>query len=142
MSPLVYERPARTGFQAAVLLAVWGAILWLWHAVDAAPIVVAGLLLLTAPAAVDFATGRRAGLRLDDRMLRWHSGRQQAEIALARIEMVRFERRLDMTMRVRIITDTGQKLKIPQDAQPPHERLEAALNGLSVRCERHPFALI
>lgn len=142
MTPFVFERSPRSRTAMLVLIAVWGAVLSLWILVDAAPFVVALLLAFTLPAALDFALGRRAGLRLDDARLSWHSGRQEAEIALARLTAVRFERRLDLTMRVRVVTDEGKRIKIPQDALPPPAELENALHAREVRVEKHPFSLL
>lgn len=137
-----FERPARTTRAGVILAATWGGILAAWAAFDMAPWVGAALLAFTLPAAWDFAAGRVAWITVDDTHLRWRSGRQEAEIALARIERVRFERRLDLTMRVRLVLEGGRKLALPQDATPPHEDLRKALEARGLRCENHPFSLL
>lgn len=142
MTPLVFDRPPRSRVAIVVLLAVWVGILALWRLVEAADWIIAAMLLLTLPAAWDFASGRRAGLRLGDGQLTWYSGRQKGEVALHRLTSVRFERRLDMTVRVRLVTDSGKRIRIPQDALPPDQEFEQALQDHGVRTERHPFALL
>ena len=142
MTPFVFDRPPRAPASAVILLGLWAAVLLRWRLFEADPLVVALLLALTLPAALDYATGRRAGLRLDDRWLTWHSGRQEAEVALARIHCMRFERRLDLTMRVRVVTDAGKRIKIPQDALPPPAQFETALTARGIKVEQHPFSLL
>jgi hypothetical protein len=140
-APLSHDTTARTARAALILLLVWLAILTLWLALEAAPFIVALLLLATLPAAWDFASGRRAWLRLDDRWLRWGSGRAEGEIALDKIEKVRFETRLDLSVRVRIVIDTGKRYSLPQDAVPSREVLEAAFEARGIATERHHFVL-
>lgn len=142
MTPLRFERPPRTAWSIVVLAGLWLAIVALWWLTEASNWIAAALLLATVPAALDFAMGRRAGFGLDDDRLTWHSGRQSGEVALTRIAAVRFERRFDLTVRVRVQIDSGRRIRIPQDALPPQEVLDKALTARGIRTERHPFALL
>ncbi len=141
MSRFEHHSTARRPAAALVLLAVWGGIVALWLAVGMAAWVAALLLATTLPAAWDFATGRRAALVLDDAQIRWRSGGQEGEIALARIDHVRLETRLDLSVRVRVVLDSGKRLTLPQDALPTPQVLESELAARGVRSQRHHFAL-
>lgn len=140
--PVTHAAHARTAWAAAVVLAVWTGLVALWLLLDAAAWIVLGLMLFTVPAALDFARGRRAWLRLDHHALAWGSGRQGGEIALRRIDRVRFETRLDLSVRVRVVLDTGQRVILPQDSLPPPQQLQAGLDAAGIRTERHHFSLL
>lgn len=142
MTPLEYASSGRTLRAFLILMLVWLAVLTLWFALAASVWIVGALMIITVPAMLDFATGRRAWLRLDDSMLRWGSGRSTGEVALARLDRVRFETRLDFSIRVRLVLDGGQRIILPQDSLPPHPRLQDALEARQIRTERHHFGLL
>lgn len=142
MTPFTFRRNARTRRAALTLLAIWSGIVAMWVLLDAADVLTALLLLATLPAALDFARGHVAELVLDASRIAWHSGRRSGEVALARLACVRLERRLDLTMRVRLVTDTGKRIPLPQDCVPDPAALEAALRDRGVAVERHPFSLV
>jgi hypothetical protein len=140
VTPLVHQGTGRTLRAGLILLATWGALLCLWLWIALAPWIAGLMLATTLPAAWDFATARRAWLRLDDATLDWGSGRARGTIALDRIETVRFETRLDLSPRVRLVLRDGRRLTLPQDSLPPGDTLQTALEARGVRTERHPFA--
>ncbi|KUF11475.1 hypothetical protein [Pseudoponticoccus marisrubri] len=142
MSPLQHEATGRTWTPALVLAVLWSGLLALWLLLEAAPWIVGLLALVTLPAASDFATARRAWLRLDAERLSWGSGRTQGEVALAQLDHVRFETRLDLSVRVRLVLPGGRRITLPQDALPPPKELTAALEARGIRCERHHFSLL
>lgn len=142
MSPLDHSASSRTVKTALILIGVWLAVLALWLTIDLAHWVAALLLAPTLPAAWDFASARTACLRLDDRMLEWRSGRATGQVALVRLDRVRFETRLDLTVRVRLVLDSGKRLSIPQDCLPPWPTLQQALEARGLRTERHHFSLL
>lgn len=141
MTPLEHAASGRSLRAFLVLMLVWLAVLTLWFALAASAWVVGALMLVTVPALLDFATGRRAWLRLDDQMLRWGSGKTEGEVALTRIDRVRFETRLDLSVRVRIVVDGGPRILVPQDSLPPFPKLQQALEARGVKTERHHFVL-
>ncbi|AUC55007.1 hypothetical protein CDO87_18335 [Sagittula sp. P11] len=138
---LEHRASGRTPWAALALILVWLAILTLWLVLEAAGWIVALLMLVTLPAALDFARDRQAGLRLDDRTLAWRSGGSEGEIALARIRTARFETRLDLSVRARLVTDDGRRITLPQDCLPQPPALEEALRRRNVTTERHHFGL-
>ncbi len=142
MTPLTHASQGRSRKALIVLLAVWLAVVAAWIALDVATWIVAGFLLLTLPAAYEYATNKSAGLTLDDTHLRWHSGRHEGEIALAQIDHVRFDTRLDLSIRVRVILPSGRRIPVPQDCLPVHPALQMALEARGIRTERHHFSLL
>lgn len=140
MTPLEHASSGRTLGALLVLLLAWLALLTLWFALMASVWIVGALMILTIPALLDFATGRRAWLRLDDGMLCWGSGRAEGEVSLARIDHVRFETRLDFSIRVRLVLEDGRRIALPQDSLPPHPKLQEALAARGIRTTRHHFS--
>ncbi|WP_300532782.1 hypothetical protein [uncultured Mameliella sp.] len=141
-APLEHASSGRSLRAFLVLMLVWLAALTLWFALRASVWIVGALLLVSLPALIDFGTGRSAWLRLDDKMLSWGSGGSTGEVALTRITLVRFETRLDFSIRVRLVLDDGRRITLPQDSLPPHPRLQEALEARDIKTERHHFGLI
>ncbi len=100
------------------------------------------MLALSLPATWDLATGRRAGLAIEDATLRWWSGRHAGDARLSAIDHVRLERRFDLSLRARLVLPDGRRVTLPQDCLPPLETLENALATVGLRSERHPFSLL
>ena len=136
-APLEHASSGRSLRAFLVLMLVWLAALTLWFALQASVWIVGALLLVSLPALIDFGTGRSAWLRLDDKMLSWGSGGSTGEVALTRITLVRFETRLDFSIRVRLVLDDGRRITLPQ-----HPRLQEALEARDIKTERHHFGLI
>lgn len=139
--PLEHAASGRSLRAFLVLMLVWMAVLTLWFALHASAWVVGAILLVSLPAVLDFVLGRQAWLRLDDTMLRWGSGRVEGEVALARIDHVRFETRLDFSVRVKLVPEGGPRITLPQDSLPPHPKLQEALEARGIRTERHHFSV-
>lgn len=127
---------------ALVLALVWAGLIGMITLLDAAPWIVLGLALFTLPALWDFVSDRRSGLRLDAQALTWWSGARRGHVPLAQIRAVRFDRRLDLSMRVSLVLQDAGRIRLPQEALPEIERLEAALRASGVATERHPFSLL
>lgn len=141
MTLLEHASTGRSLHAFLVLMLVWLAVLTLWFVLQASVWVVGALMLVTLPALLDFATGRRAWLRLDDEVLRWGSGKAEGDVALSRIDHVRLETRLDLSIRARLVLENGRRITLPQDSLPPHPLLQGALEARGIRTERHHFVL-
>lgn len=137
-----FARPARSPKAAVVLCIVWAALFAAFVWLQAAPWIIALLLVFTLPAAFDYARGRTAWLELDSSELRWRSGRQEGKVALPRIERIRLETRLDLTIRIRLVLEGGKRIPLPQDVAPPREVFEAECAARDIRTERHHFSLL
>ncbi len=139
--PFSYTRSARRADGVAVVAVVWLVIALLVVLVDMVWWIAAPLVLVTLPAAWDIWQGRRAGLTLTRDHLSWFSGRITGDVALRDIDTVRFDTRLDLSVRVTLILKNKTKIRLPHDALPPHRDLEAALRARETACVRHHFAL-
>ena len=137
-----FDTTGRNRRTILVLVAVYAALIALLLGLQAAPWIVALLMLPTLPAVWDVATNRRSGLRLGGGRLSWYSGKRRWEIPLSDIDHLRFDTRLDLSVRVTAITRDGRKARLAYDALPPHRALEAAATAQGIKVQRHHFTLI
>jgi len=126
----------------AVLVLLYSGILMALTYLEAAPWLMAIVVLITLPAVFDIAVNRRAGLTLDGARLAWFSGDTADEVALNQIRNVRFDTRLDLSVRVTVILLDGRKIRLPYDSLPPHRAFEKELVDQRVATERHHFNLV
>ncbi|MEQ5826376.1 hypothetical protein J3456_03280 [Sulfitobacter sp. NFXS29] len=142
MAAYTYRRHARSRTALLVLPTIWAALGagWLW--LDASGWLVGLLGLFTLPALWELFTNPVSGLTLDDGNLSWVTGKRDAKIALAQIDHVRLDTRLDMSVRATVVLKTGRKIKLPFEATPAHRALETALHARGITTERHHFTLI
>lgn len=139
---LTFRRTGRSRRNIVVLVLVWAALLGMLVVLQAAPWIVMFLWLFTLPLAWEVWKNPESRLTLDARDLDWSGILGADRVALGQIDKVRFDRRLDMSMRVTLVLADGRKIRLPHDVLPPHERFEAALQAQGVRIERHPFSLL
>lgn len=125
-----------------IVILIYAALIAAILLIDAAWWLMAGLALFTLPALWDIYTNRSAGVTLTESNLHWFSGRHQAEINLSEIDHVRFDTRLDFSIRVSAVLAGKRRIRLPYEALPPHLEFEAALKNRSVRIERHHFSLL
>lgn len=136
---LTLRRQGRSAVTGLVLLVVYSALTAALIGVQAAPWLVALLVLPTLPALWDLIRNPVATLQLDSRRLSWASGRRAASVELDEIARMRFDTRWDMSVRVTAALRSGRKLRLPQECLPPHKQFEAALLARSIPVERHHF---
>lgn len=139
---LAFRRTGRSRRNLVVLALVWAVLLGMLAALNAAVWIVLFLWLFTLPLAWEVWRNPESRLALDDRALDWQGILGADRVPLALIEKVRFDRRLDLSMRVTLVLTDGRKIRLPHDVLPPHDRFEAALQAQGVRVERHPFSLL
>ncbi|MFG6591586.1 hypothetical protein [Sulfitobacter sp. 1A12157] len=142
MAAYTYRRHARSRTALMLLPLIWLALGAAWHWLDASGWLVGLLGLFTLPALWEVFSNPASGLTLDQHSLSWFTGKRDAKIALAQVDRVRLDTRLDMSVRATVILHTGRKIKLPFEATPPHRALEAALQARGVATERHHFTLI
>jgi hypothetical protein len=126
---------------AVVLACIYAGVAALLIRFNAVWWIAAGLVAVTLPALVDLATGARAGMRLDHDTLGWFTGRRHGTLALAEIEKMRFDTRWDFSVRVTAELPDGKRVRLPQEAMPPHRAFEAELQARGVAVERHHFTV-
>lgn len=134
-----YRTSGRNRRTVAALFVFYCVLIGLIVVVQAAPWLMALLALVTLPALWDLYSNRSAGLSLDDARLSWYTGRRSAEIALAEIDHMRFDTRLDFSVRVSAVLHNEKRIRLPYEALPAHRVLEAAFEARNVRVERHHF---
>lgn len=120
---------------AGIYLVLAAAFFWL----NAAPFLIALLVLPTLPALFDLWRNPSAGLSLDDQALRWHSGRRKAEVILSEVDHMRFDTRWDFSVRVSVMTHQGKSIQLPQESLPPHRQFETELSARGLNVVRHHF---
>lgn len=123
---------------ALIYLALISAII----VIDAAVWLMAGLALFTLPALWDLYANRSAGVTLTDTDLHWFSGRREADIKLSEIDHMRFDTRLDFSIRVSAVLAGKRRIRLPYEALPPHVEFENAFKARGVKTERHHFTLL
>lgn len=135
----------RTGRRPAVLAALLGnlalaLVLYIW--LEASLWVVIALGAVSLPALWDFLSARPSVLRVEDGALIWRSGTRHDHIPLNQIARLRLERRLDLSLRVRLILTDGRRLTLPPDCTPRAAALEAALTDTDITVERSSFSFV
>lgn len=140
--PYIYTRYGRRPATFLTVLAIWGALVAAYVGLEAKPLILAVIGAFTLPALYDLARNPRSTLTLDATHLRWSSGRQSAEIALSEIDHLRFDTRLDMSVRLSVIRPSGVKIRVPYPATPPHATFEPLARSAGLTTRRYHFSLI
>ncbi|NVK13534.1 MAG: hypothetical protein HWE35_05075 [Rhodobacteraceae bacterium] len=136
---------SRRGRSRAAILATGGwlaALLVLWLALDAAPWLVILLALPVLPALADLIRNPLSGLKISASRIEWFTGKLTGKADLAEIAMVRFDTRWDFSVRATLILKNGKRIRLPQEATPPHQETEAEFQKRGIRTERHHFTAL
>lgn len=140
--PFEWQRQGRNPVTMYTVLAVWAALIALVVMVQAAPWLMGAVALFTLPACWDLYRNPASGLRIDADQLTWYSGRRRATLDWSEVARVRFDTRLDFSVRATVLLTGGRKVRLPYESTPPDKLMEAALNAHGIRTERHHFSLI
>lgn len=103
--------------------------------------IVAIVALFTLPALWELATNPIARLSLSPQVLVWQRGKDKVTIPLNTIDHIRLDTRVDLSVRATVVLRSGQRLRVPPDAMPPHRPFEYALHAAGVPTRRHHFSL-
>lgn len=141
-APYAYATTGRNWATLATVLCVWGVVLGLVLWIALAPWIAWAAFIVTLPAVYDLVSAREAGLTLDDTTIAWNAGTKSGEVAVAQIDHIRFDTRLDFSVRVTLVLKTGQRVKLPFEATPPHRAFEAELTTRGLRTQRHHFGFV
>lgn len=137
-----FQRAARSPAAIGVLLGVWGVLLGLWAGLDTAWWIIALLAAFTLPLLLDLIRNPTSGLMLSDTHLNWYWGKRSVQLALEKVDYIRLDTRLDLSVRVTAYLKSGDRIQIPYQATPPHQAFEAALNVRGITTQRHHFTLV
>lgn len=140
--PLTYQtqgRSLRTGITVAL---IWAGLMAAWWGLEAHPVIVAFFALFTLPACWDLITDPPSGLTLTGTNLSWFSGKRHADVPLTDIDHVAMNTRLDFSIKVTLVLQTGAKVHLPFEATPPDPQLEEALTARGIKTRRTHFQLM
>lgn len=137
-----FHRTARSPAAIGVLLGVWGVLLGLWLGLNAAWWIIAMLAAFTLPLLLDLIGNPASGLTLSDTHLNWYWGKRSVRLALKKVDYIRFDTRLDLSVRITAYLTSGDRVQIPYQATPPHTAFEAALNARNITTQRHHFTFL
>lgn len=140
--PFEFERLGRSHATAIAIALVWLVCLLAVSLFDASFVFVGIVLLCTFPALWDVFSNAKAGAKVSETHFSWYSGKAMANVTLDEIDAVQFMTRLDLTVRVVVVLKTGKKVRLPPESTPPHKALQACLDSLNVKTERHHFSLM
>lgn len=140
--PFHFRKSGRNRATLFAVLGIWAALLLAVILLDAAVWLMGVIVLITLPALWDLIVNPPAGLDLSQKGLTWFTGRRQGELARGEIERMRFDTRLDFSVRATAILTTGRKVRLPYECTPPHQAFQSALDAHGIRVERHHFSLI
>ncbi|MCE8008891.1 hypothetical protein [Aestuariivita sp.] len=140
--PFTFEARGRSRKTMIALAVVYVLLLAGFILIDAAWWIVAFLALMTLPALWDLWSDRRSGLRLTEERLEWWSGRGKGEMPVSEIDHMRFDTRLDFSVRVSAVTAHKRRIRLPYEALPPHKIFEAACQARGLKTQRHHFTLL
>lgn len=132
------RRPATMITLALVWALIGVCVIWL----DASLIIAGIFAVVTLPAAYDLIQNPQSSLTLDATHLRWNTPRQSAEIALSEIDHLRFDTRLDMSVRLTVVRPSGVKIRVPYPATPPHRVFEPLATKAGLKTMRQHFSLM
>ncbi|MDX1743780.1 MAG: hypothetical protein R3186_09325 [Ruegeria sp.] len=139
MIPYSFTRHNRTRRSVLTLMGIYAGLLALVIVFDAAWWLVGLLSLSTLPALWDIIQDTQAGLTLDPDRIYWFSGNREAEVALSEIDHVRLDTRWDFSVRSALVLASGKRIRLPDEAMPPHKEFESILEKAGLRVERHHF---
>lgn len=136
------DQHARRRGPLVAVIAATAALVSAYVFLDANLWIIGFLALFVVPAGLDLIRNPSAGLHLTQDSLSWYSGRRSVEVTLDEIENLRFDTRLDFSVRATVLLKTGRRIRLPFEATPPHQMFEDALNTHGIKTERHHFTLM
>ncbi|UYV36108.1 hypothetical protein N4R57_13840 [Rhodobacteraceae bacterium D3-12] len=140
--PYRFENRGRSRRAMITLALIWSALAALTALIDLSLWIGGAVLLLSLPAAWEVLRDPRSSLTLDTDTLAWTSARFSDSLPLRQIRSVRFDTRLDLSVKMTLLLTDGRKIRLPHACAPPHRSFEAALKTRGIATERHHFTLI
>lgn len=137
-----FTRRARSPRAIGFVVLWWLALALLYFVLEASPVILLVLSFASLPALYDLGKGTTSELSINEKEISWRSGRRAAKLERARLKSARLDTRLDLSLRLTLITHQGGKLRLPYECVPPANDIEAALNAHGIPYERHHFTLL
>lgn len=138
----VFSRQGRNNKTFVILGTIYSACIGAFVLLDATWWLMSGLSLLTIPALLDLWRNPVCGVRLSNTRLDWFSGQRKGTLALTEIVGMRFDTRLDFSVRVTAILMDKKRVRLPDETLPPHRQFETELQARGLTIERHHFRIL
>lgn len=142
MSAYTFTRSARNPRAVAWVVLWWIILLAIYFALNAAPIIVLVLACISLPALFDIGAGSTSEFQITQAQIKWRSGRRGGHLPRGQLKSVRLDTRLDLSLRMTLITYQGSKVRLPYECVPPTDTIIAALTAHDIPHERHHFTLM
>ena len=142
MRDFTFQRAAR-GPRAVGFVVLWWLIIFALYAfLNGSWVILAILALCSVPALLDIYRGTSAALQITAKKIQWRSGKRAGSLARGQLRSVRLDTRLDLSLRMTLLTYQGEKLRLPYECIPKASDIEAALKAQDIPYERHHFTLM
>lgn len=141
-SDFIFTRASRSPRAVAVVVLWWLALIILYVVFNAAPLILLILGIISLPALFDIGAGATSELRITHADIIWRSGRRDAKLPRGQLKSVRLDTRLDLSLRMTLITYHGGKIRLPYECVPNASQITAALDAQGIAHERHHFTFL
>ena len=142
MSDFTFQRAARNPRAVGFVLLWWLVIFVFYAFLNGSWAILAILALCSGPALLDIYRGTTAALQITAKDIQWRSGKRAGNLARGQLKSVRFDTRLDLSLRMTLLTYQDEKLRLPYECTPKASDIEAALKARDIPYERHHFTLM
>jgi aminopeptidase N len=142
MRDFTFQRAAR-GPRAVGFVVLWWLIIFALYAfLNGSWVILAILALCSVPALLDIYRGTSTALQITAKNIQWRSGKRAGSLARGQLRSVRLDTRLDLSLRMTLLTYQGEKLRLPYECIPKASDIEAVLKAQDIPYERHHFTLM
>lgn len=142
MSAYRFTRSARSPRAVALVALWWLGVLVLYLVLDASKVIVLIMAAASLPALYDIGANASSELRISNAAIEWRSGRRGAQLPRGQLKSVRLDTRLDLSLRMTLLTHQGGKVRLPYECVPKAQDIERALQEHDITYERHHFTLL
>lgn len=139
--PLSHTTRARSLRGALALLAVLAFVGALAFFLQAHPAICLFILMGALPLLWDMARDAGTWFELTQTTLSWRAGRHTGSLPLSQIDRTELVIRMDLSSKLTVVLNDGQRLRLPPACLPGPHGLEAALMAADVPVIRKFFSL-
>ncbi|WP_417712763.1 hypothetical protein [Pseudophaeobacter arcticus] len=141
-TPLHFQRRGRSWALASAIFLWLAALIFGGIALEISAWLLAVLALPTLPGLWELWRNPMSRLALTADQICWFTATGNTAVPLAKVSLLRLDRRWDLSFRATLILEDGQKLRMPQHVLPPVEQLEEALSARGIPSQRHHFTVL
>ncbi len=142
MRDFTFQRASR-GPRAVGFVVLWWLVIFALYAfLNGSWVILAILALCSVPALLDIYRGTSAALQITAKDIQCRSGKRAGSLARRQLKSVKLDTRLDLSLRMTLLTYQGEKLRLPYECIPKASDIEAALKAQDILYERHHFTLM